>query len=166
MVERKIIRDDLKRWAAVGATCHRLQEDLLFYQESLEKLRKSRNQFDEERGLKAHADDGMPKGSGMSDPTAKTAIEICKLMDEQEAHLNREIFNTSVAIQREMEFKTYMDGFINEMPIDCQIIIELKYVRGYNSVRAAREMCLSERQVYRKEEVAVDHIMQISKRRQ
>lgn len=102
--------------------------------------------------------DGEPKGSALSDPTAIRAMKLVEKLDAYEAELR--------AIELDLwSRRRHIIGLINQIEdAKGSRLLYLRYVSGMSWAEIGMELDLSERHLFRLEEVALKQFEEVVKR--
>jgi len=143
--ERAAVRRLLWRWGRFAEFCDARQRELDFYADKLESS----------RDLGGRVMDGQPHGSGISDPTARVALSMDRIIDSY-AELVEKI---GASIENEKRFKLTIDELINALPREQRRIIELRYIDGHQWAFIGMKMVMDERTAQRLDEKAVEALI-------
>ena len=140
--DRASVRRLLWRWGRVREFCAAKEKELEFYADKLESS----------RDIGGRVQDGQPRGSGISDPTARAALSMDRIIDSY-ADL---VEGIRAAIYRELDFKAAMDELIDGLPHEQRRIIELRYLDGHQWTFIGMKMVMDERTAQRIDERAIE----------
>lgn len=145
--DRKKVRRLLWRWGRVTVYCARRQKDIAEFSELIDSI----------GDIKPQAITGMPRGSGISDPTQLSAEKLTAIKERYADWIG----NLQTDVECELRFCSAMDDVIKILDVSETAVIELRYKRGMQYPDIAKKTHYSDAQVENIERAAIDKLREL-----
>lgn len=105
------------KWGRTNETCLSLQRDIDEKKTMIESL----------AGVKAYCMNGMPHGSGVSNPTEQAALRL----EEAQRDFGQIVEEKTAQMKEALRFQKEIDELLQTFPQTVRWITELRYRNGY-----------------------------------